>query len=112
MVVTLDRPVFHLSRENEYFTEKELGIQFGYPKAAWAIVLVKELIDNSLDACERCKISPQIEVELTRDSVSIQDNGDGLPEQALLGSLDYTIRASSNTFFVSPTRGQLGNALK
>jgi DNA topoisomerase VI subunit B len=112
MVATLDRPVFKLSRVNEYFTEKELVIQFGYDREEWPIVLVKELIDNSLDACEKSRTSPRIEVELTSDSVSIQDNGDGLPVQALLGSLDYTIRASSNTFYVSPTRGQLGNALK
>jgi DNA topoisomerase VI subunit B len=42
----------------------------------------------------------------------VEDNGPGLPVETLTGSLDYTQRVSTNTYYVSPTRGQLGNALK
>ena len=42
----------------------------------------------------------------------MQDNGPGLPEKTLKRSLDYLVRVSDKSFYVSPTRGQLGNALK
>jgi len=35
----------------EFFTEKELQLQIGQPKQCWPIALLKELIDNALDAC-------------------------------------------------------------
>jgi hypothetical protein len=42
----------------------------------------------------------------------VHDNGTGLPEKTLKRSLDYLVRVSDKSFYVSPTRGQLGNALK
>jgi hypothetical protein len=42
----------------------------------------------------------------------VRDNGPGLPHNTLQGSLDYDIRISDNTYYVSPTRDQQGNALK
>ncbi len=35
-----------------------------------------------------------------------------MPYDTLAGSLDYDIRISDKTYYVSPTRGQQGNALK
>jgi DNA topoisomerase VI subunit B len=48
----LTRNTFDISRESEYFGESELSMQVGYAKKDWAIVLLKELIDNALDAVE------------------------------------------------------------
>ena len=109
---TLTRTTFETSRLIEFFSEKELQMQIGHPKFAWPIALAKELIDNALDACDSANIAPEIEVTLENDSIAVQDNGPGLPEKTLKRSLDYLIRVSDKSFYVSPTRGQLGNALK
>ena len=42
----------------------------------------------------------------------MQDNGPGLPFDTLKRSLDYLVRVSDKAYYVSPSRGQLGNALK
>jgi DNA topoisomerase VI subunit B len=109
---TLNRTVFETSRELEFFSEKELMMQIGYNKALWPLALLKELIDNSLDACEVASIAPEIEVTIGKKSFSVQDNGPGLPEATMLKSTDYLIRVSDKAYYVSPTRGQIGNALK
>ena len=44
---TLERQVFELSREIEFFTEKELAMQIGHGEPFWYVGLIKELIDTS-----------------------------------------------------------------
>lgn len=109
---TLRRTTFEISREIEYFSEKELQRQVGHGKAWWPISLVKELVDNSLDACEVGEIRPEIEVEVNAEGFSVRDSGPGISPAVIEGSLDFLKRVSDKTFYVSPTRGQLGNALK
>jgi hypothetical protein len=53
-----------------------------------------------------------VTVALTDDTLTIQDNGPGLPLPTLTRSLDYAIRVPDKVHYVSPSRGQLGNALK
>jgi len=110
--VLLDRTTFETSRELEYFSEKELRAQIGHGKGAWPIAILKELIDNALDACETKGCAPKITVVVEKDSFSIQDNGPGIEEEVIKKSLDYTKRVSDKVYYISPTRGQLGNALK
>lgn len=112
MAATLNRQVFETSRLLEFFNEKELQMQIGHDKRVWAIALVKELIDNGLDACESAKVAPAITVTLEHDAVTVADNGPGLPGETIRKSLDYSVRVSSNNHYIAPTRGQLGNALK
>jgi DNA topoisomerase VI subunit B len=73
---------------------------------------LKELIDNSLDACEKAGHPPSVQVRIRDDTLEVQDNGPGLPIETLERSLEYDIRVSDNAYYVSPTRGRLGNALK
>jgi DNA topoisomerase VI subunit B len=108
----LERATFQTSRLLEFFSEKELQMQIGHDKALWPIALLKELIDNALDACESTDITPEITVTIEPDAVSVRDNGPGLPSTTLERSLDYLVRVSDKAYYVSPTRGQLGNALK
>lgn len=96
----------------EFFTEKELQLQLGDDVDSWPILLVKELIDNALDACEAGGVTPMITVDVEDDEVMIGDNGPGLPEATLVRSLDYLVRVSDKNHYIAPTRGQLGNALK
>ena len=44
--------------------------------------------------------------------LTVTDNGPGMSTALIDRSLDYDIRVSDKTYYVSPSRGQLGNALK
>jgi DNA topoisomerase VI subunit B len=112
MPQTLQRTTFQTSRLLEFFSEKELQMQIGFPKEHWPIALLKELIDNAMDACETADVLPDIEVTVEPDRMSIRDHGPGLPVKTLKQSLNYLVRVSDKAHYVSPSRGQLGNALK
>jgi DNA topoisomerase VI subunit B len=106
------RALFTTDRTMEFFIERELTTQFGYGKSLWPLVLAKELIDNALDACESTDVVPEIVVTLEPDAFTVSDNGPGLKPEIIDRSLDYHVRISDKKYYVSPTRGQLGNALK
>jgi DNA topoisomerase VI subunit B len=112
LMTTLERTAFSTSRLLEFFSETELTMQIGHPRHLWPLALMRELVDNALDACENAGTSPAIRVRVEPDAVSVADNGPGLPHHLLERSLDYTVRVSDKAHYVSPTRGQLGNALK
>jgi DNA topoisomerase VI subunit B len=112
MPPTLARTTFQTSRLLEFFSEKELAMQIGFPKEQWPLALLKELLDNALDACETASILPDIEVTLEPNRLSVRDHGPGLPVKTLKRSLNYLVRVSDKAHYVSPSRGQLGNALK
>src|SRR5262249_38207352 len=102
---TLRRVQFTTSRELEFFTEKELTMQIGRPRHLWRVALAKELIDNALDAAENTRVAPEIAVTLDAGAVTVADDGPGLPPEVLERSLDYTVRVSDKSYYVSPTRG-------
>ncbi len=112
MSAVLNREVFRTSRELEYFTEKELRFQTGHEPERWPEVVLKELVDNGLDACEGAGVLPEIKVTLDADSITVTDNGPGLPSDVIKSVLDFSVRASSKDHYISPTRGAQGNALK
>src|SRR5262245_9201691 len=80
---TLERTTFETSRLLEFFTEKELTMQIGHPEREWPKALVKELIDNGLDASEAAGVSPEVSVTVTDDGFEVKDNGPGLKESTL-----------------------------
>jgi DNA topoisomerase VI subunit B len=109
----LEREVFTTSRELEYFTEKELETQTGYSRHRWwPEVIVKEALDNSIDACEQAGVAPQITVRVNDREISISDNGRGIPAEVVAKMCDYATRTSDKRAYVSPTRGAQGNAWK
>ena len=112
MSVVLQRQTFRTSRLLDFFSEKELVAQTGHQVAEWPLVIVKELIDNALDACEETGVAPVISVTVNEAGIEVTDNGPGLPADTIKGVLDYTLRVSSREAYVSPTRGAQGNALK
>jgi DNA topoisomerase VI subunit B len=108
----LQRELFETRRRLEYFSGKELSMQLGAAPLRWGVVLLKELIDNALDACETAQIDPEIDITVRPGGFMVADNGPGLPPALIERSLGYDIRVSDKTYYVSPSRGQLGNALK
>jgi hypothetical protein len=107
----LNRTTFKTSREMDFFSAKELVTQTGHDASEWPLVIVKELVDNALDACEEADVAPVIHVAADASGISVADNGPGLPEATLQGALDFAVRASNREAYVSPTRGAQGNAL-
>lgn len=108
----LNRTTFKTSREMDFFSRKELITQTGHDVREWPLVFLKEIIDNSLDACEEAEIPPILEIKANATGISIQDNGPGLPESTLQSAMDFTVRASNREAYVAPDRGAQGNALK
>jgi DNA topoisomerase VI subunit B len=108
----LKRETFKTSRLLDFCSEKELTAQVGHDASKWLLVILKELVDNALDACEEAGTPPSINVEVDAGSVIVEDNGPGMPVKTIKGVLDYAVRVSSREAYVSPTRGAQGNALK
>lgn len=114
----IERVAFTTSRLMEFCTEKELVAQTGQESYQWLLVIIKELVDNAIDACEEAGVAPVIKVTIrigksgkpTR--IIIEDNGPGIPTETITGIIDYNIRVSSREAYISPTRGRQGNALK
>jgi DNA topoisomerase VI subunit B len=98
----------------EFCTKRELQNQTGHSVYQWLLVLLKELMDNALDACEEAEVAPVISIKVNPDfgTIIIQDNAGGIETDTIKSILDYTIRVSSREAYVSPTRGAQGNALK
>jgi DNA topoisomerase VI subunit B len=109
---SLARTTFKTSRLLEFCTRKELTIQTGQPAETWPLVVLKELVDNALDAAEEAGVPPRISVSVADGSIVITDNGPGIPTKTVKALLDFSVRVSSREAYVSPTRGAQGNALK
>ena len=111
---TLQRVTFKTSRLAEFCGRRELVAQTGHAVEDWPLVILKELVDNALDAAEEAEIAPEIDIMVSTETgeIVITDNGSGLPPETMEGILDYTSRVSSREAYVSPTRGAQGNALK
>ena len=89
----------------DFFSEKELVTQTGHDIQEWPLVIVKELVDNALDACEEADTSPVIAVAAGAAGITIRDNGPGIPDETLRGAMDFTVRASNREAYVAPDRG-------
>ena len=109
---TLERATFRTSRLLDFCSRKELIAQTGHQPDAWALVALKELVDNALDACEEAGVAPEIEIRVDADGITVADNGPGIPEDVVESVLDFSIRVSSREAYVAPDRGAQGNALK
>jgi DNA topoisomerase VI subunit B len=110
---SFEREVFTLPRELEYFTADELEKQTGYTREMWwPRVIVKETIDNALDACEQTELAPEITVKFEGQKLEICDNGGGIRPEIVTRLVDYATRTSDKLAYVSPTRGAQGNAWK
>lgn len=109
---TLERATFTTSRLLDFCNDKELTAQTGHERAVWPLVILKELLDNSLDACEEAALPPRITVSVESDKITVADNGPGMSADTVRGILDFAVRVSSREAYTSPTRGAQGNALK
>ena len=108
----LTRTTFRTSRLLDFLSEKELVAQTGHAVADWPLVVLKELVDNALDACEDAGVRPEIGITVDNSGIAVSDNGPGIPKETVEGVLDFGIRVSNREAYVAPDRGAQGNALK
>jgi DNA topoisomerase VI subunit B len=109
---TLQRTTLRTSRLLDFCSRKELIAQTGHQPEDWPLVVLKELVDNGLDACEEAGIAPEITVCVDENGITVSDNGPGLLPEVVEGVLDFAVRVSSREAYVAPDRGAQGNALK
>jgi DNA topoisomerase VI subunit B len=108
----LKRAMLRTSRLLDFASEKELVAQTGHQRSAWPLVVLKELVDNAIDACEEAGVAPVVAIKVDGSGITVEDNGPGLPAETIKDVLDFNVRVSSREAYVSPTRGAQGNALK
>jgi DNA topoisomerase 6 subunit A-like protein/histidine kinase/DNA gyrase B/HSP90-like ATPase len=111
-----NRQVFSTSRAAEFLELRALQSQTGQPVDRFGGVILKELLDNALDAAESAGVVPDIEVAfLVVDDlmfITVADNGPGLPAEVIERILDFNVTVSDKAAYRSPTRGMQGNAFK
>jgi hypothetical protein len=112
----LERVAFKTPRLLDFVGQRELVAQTGHAVADWPPMILKELADNGIDACEEAEQAPVITIDVSTAprtaAITVSDNGPGIPSDTVDGILDYTVRVSSREAYVSPSRGAQGNALK
>ena len=108
----LNRETFTTSRLLDYFSEKELVLQTGHDREHWPEVALKELVDNALDAAEDSGTAPEVSVTVEDNTLTVADNGPGIAPDVVTRILDFSTKTSSKDYYISPTRGAQGNALK
>jgi DNA topoisomerase VI subunit B len=112
----LKRRTFSVSRAADFLEARALVSQTGQPEHRFGDVVVKELLDNALDACETAGVEPEITVTIETGGdvqrVTVADNGSGIPSGVVTRILDYSTLTSDKALYRSPCRGAQGNALK
>ena len=114
----IERVAFTTSRLMEFASEKELVAQTGHESHEWIRVIVKELVDNAIDAAEEAGVAPAVTVIINTGKrgkptrIVVADNGPGIPPATIAGIIDYNVRISSREAVIGITRGRQGNALK
>jgi len=109
---SVQRETFATSRRLEFLSVPELEKQSGYTRDRWPEVIIKELIDNALDACEEAGVAPEITVAITDNCIVVEDNGPGMPASTVAGIVNLDERVSSRQAYMAPDRGAQGNATK
>lgn len=107
------RRMLERKRSLDYVTLQGLTVQTGCDPEDLDIFVLKELVDNALDACE--ENNPTIEVTFETDkfvTLTVKDSGKGLTEADVKRIVDFDRSYSTKFHYKYPTRGALGNALK
>jgi len=93
-----------------FFWENPQMLGFTNPARA-TVMVVKEIIDNALDACEEANTLPEISVELASDgdifTIHARDNGIGIPPDKVESAFGELLFGSKFDVY-KQTRGQQG----
>lgn len=110
-----DKPPLSRSQVFEYVRLDGLQKLTSVSAHDWDLYILKELVDNALDADEAAGLSPSIHVVMSYGGLglSIQvRNSSAFPLHAVPELFNFTRRSSVKDLYRLPTRGSQGNALK
>ena len=96
---------------SDYFTAQGLETRTGLSRNNWSVALIKELIDNALDAIEP-NTTKEITIEYSYGTLNIFDNGPGLNIADVKAIYDFEYYVSKNRHIINISRGKQGNGLK
>lgn len=106
---------FHTdTRTSENFTKKGLETLTGVNTSSWITYMVKELVDNSLEACDKpdIEITAKLDIADRVESFSVRDNGRGISEEQISKIFcDIERFGGTKRHYKLLTRGNQGNAL-
>jgi anti-sigma regulatory factor (Ser/Thr protein kinase) len=106
----LERRTFSVSRAADFLEARALVSQTGQPEDRFGDVVIKELLDNALDACETAGVQLEIMITAAVDGdvrrVTVADNGNGIPPDVVTRMLDYSTRTSDKALYRSPCRAR------
>jgi DNA topoisomerase VI subunit B len=97
------------ARGVEYFNN--LYALIGLSPDRWEEVIVKELLDNALDAVDQLG-TKDISITCDGATFAVCDNAGGIPEDILDNIYDFNLYVSSKRHVRTVSRGAQGNALK
>ena len=113
---TVKRSMFSTPRSGEFLELRALQAPTGQPLQAFGDVVVKELLDNALDAAETAGTAPIIDIGTRTDDevtfVTVSDNGSGITPATVADLCDFNMLVSDKARYRGPARGAQGNALK
>ena len=105
----LSRETFATSRLLEFCSTKELINQTGHKVDEWPLVILKELVDNALDACEEAEVAPRIAVTVRGGHIAVAPGlamGFGCFLGARVGA-HSALRAGARTGLFRPGGGRV-----
>jgi hypothetical protein len=115
-MLDFNRTMFETPMAEEFFTQKGLTSQTGQGRDNFGSVVIKELVDNAIDAAEYAGVSPivgiSVKTGLGLNIVSVSDNGNGISGDTIGRILNFQTRTSDKAAYRTPSRGQQGNATK
>jgi hypothetical protein len=97
---TVKRTVFSTPRSAEFLELQALQSQTGQYAEDFGHVVVKELLDNALDAAETASRTPVVDIATRTDKyneitfVTVSDNGAGITPATVAGLCDFTMLVS------------------
>lgn len=119
--MTSERRFHQDTRVSENFTKDGLETLTGQSSGDWGRYVVKELVDNALEAAEQADHDePAVSVSLNVEGrgrgayarrVTVADNGPGFDRETLEQIADVTEFGGTKRHYALPTRGTQGNAL-
>lgn len=107
----ISQMMYKTRMSSDFFDPKGLETRTGLLPQNWHLAIIKELIDNALDAIEE-NASKEIVLEYRNSTLKIFDNGNGISLEGINSIYDFNNYASANRHVITPSRGKLGNGLK
>jgi DNA topoisomerase VI subunit B len=104
--------VFSTSRLADFATLQGLTTQTGFSPGDWPYVVLKETIDNLLDAAEDEGLTPWATITIEDHAIVVADEGPGIAPETVTRILDYDRQTSSRAAYIGPSRGAQGNAMQ